>query len=202
MVAPVDGMVPLVKTPPDAGCSACTSRSAVSPCGLAVCPPAPVPLSAHTLMPPLTSVSDLQTWIQSQHVRCGTTPTRTDAWMEAASALRHAALGVDGVIGLSESASFQTRGPGTSVYGVALAPLLSGGLLADIAVVVDANALHGLWTLAALAQSVESAVYATWERIGDREELTVHVHVVDLAARRAALRVVEDDERARKGDGV
>lgn len=148
-------------------------------------------------MQTLTTASDLQAWAEARLTRpFHQTPqdrldaSPPDAWLDAAATLRHAALGVSGIVGLSESAAFQTRGRGPAVFGVALAPLLRGGAMADVAVIVDADVMEGPSRLTDVAGAVESCLYATWERMGDPYPLTVAVHVVDLAARRQALRAV------------
>ena len=131
-------------------------------------------------MSTLTTAADLRRWHDRQAPAA--TGGAGDPWLEAAAALRHAALEVDGVAGLSESAAFQTRGRGPAVTGVALAPLVGGGLRADVALVVGAAATEepGLEAVARLAGQ---AVRAAWDRLGEETPFELQVHVVDVDTR-------------------
>ena len=131
-------------------------------------------------MATLTTAADLRRWHRDQAPAA--TGGVADPWLEAAGALRHAALDVDGVAALSDSAAFQTRGRGPAVAGVALAPLVGGGVRADVALVVGAEATEepGLETVARLAGL---AVRAAWDRLGDDGPFELQVHVVDVDTR-------------------
>ena len=128
-------------------------------------------------MTTLSTASDLRTWMTARAQQ----PTG-DAWLEAASALRRAALGVPDVSGLVETASFRTHGRRASVGGVALAPTLGGGVRADVGVRVSPDAATEPGRLGAVGRAVELAVAATWGRTGDGRSLDVTVHLVEVAA--------------------
>ena len=128
-------------------------------------------------MPALTTAADLRRWHDAQAP--GGPGGAADAWLDAAAALRHAALDVDGVAALSGSAAFQTRGRGPAVSGVALAPLVGGGVRADVAVVVGAQAVEEAG-VEAVARLAGQAVRAAWDRLGDESPFELRVHVVDL----------------------
>ena len=125
-------------------------------------------------MPALLTATDLQAWLAAR------APATADGWLDAATALRQAALGVSGVAALSGSAAFQTRGRGPAVGGVALAPQIGGGVRADVAVVLAAEAAAERGRLAAVSRAVGQAVRAAWRRLGDPAPLDLQVHVVDV----------------------
>ncbi len=108
-------------------------------------------------------------------------PPTPDPWVDAAAAVRHAVLITEGVAGVSESAAFQTRGPGGAVAGVALTASPGGAHLA-VGVVVGPD----LDPLAAVARSVRTAAEAAWERArvvgpeGDPLAVDIDVHLVDV----------------------
>ncbi len=105
-----------------------------------------------------------------------------DPWVDAAAAVRHAVLITEGVAGVSESAAFQTRGPGGSVAGVALRAAPGGAHLA-VGVVVGLDLVAD--PLADVARSVRTAARAAWERArlvgpeGTPLTVAVDVHLVD-----------------------
>lgn len=131
-------------------------------------------------MPALASAADLRRWADARAP--DSLSGATDAWLDAATALRHAALDVPGVAALSASAAFQTRGRGPAVAGVALAPLLGGGVRADVALVVAAEAATEPGRLEAVARLAGQAVRAAWDRVGDPSPFELRVHVVDVDA--------------------
>ena len=132
-------------------------------------------------MPALTTATDLRRWIDTRAP--GAPGGAADPWLEAAAALRHAALDVAGVAALSESAAFQTRGRGPAVAGVALAPLLGGGIRADVALVVGAEAASEPGRLEAVARLAGQAVRAAWDRLGEAAPFELQIHVVDVQTR-------------------
>ncbi|WP_420456206.1 hypothetical protein [Rubrivirga sp.] len=111
----------------------------------------------------------------------------SDPWVDAAAAVRHAVLLTPGVSGVSESATFQTRGPGGSVAGVALTASPGGARLV-VGVVVGLDLSTD--PLADVARSVRTAAQAAWERArvvgpeGAPLAVDVDVHLVDVAAGR------------------
>ena len=131
-------------------------------------------------MPALTTAADLRRWFDTQAPRAP--GGAADPWLDAAAALRHAALEVAGVAALSDSAAFQTRGRGPAVAGVALAPLVGGGIRADVALVVGSEAVENAG-LEPVSRFAGQAVRAAWDRLGDPSPFEVQIHVVDVDVR-------------------
>ena len=108
-------------------------------------------------------------------------PLAPDRWLDAARALRLAAVDAPGVVGLSRSAVFQTQGRGPAVLGLALSHTADGRVLADVGIEAEAGA-----DLAALQRRVHERLVATWARLRTGAPLIVCVHVVDLVGTLAA----------------
>lgn len=102
--------------------------------------------------------------------------------IDAAASVRHAVLLTPGVADLSQSAAFQTCGPGRTVRGVALEAVPDGARVFVGVVIEDDDR-----PLTALARSVRTAAEAAWARARVEDEagapvaLEVTVHVVDMA---------------------
>ena len=118
-------------------------------------------------------------------VRAGARLPR-DPWVVAASAVRHAALTTDGVAALSESALYQTQGPGQSVRGVAVTRGTLGAPRISVGVIVDADIAADPDRLAGVCRRVRAASGAAWARAMRRDRdgpriAPVTVHVVDIS---------------------
>ena len=126
-------------------------------------------------MTTLTTASDLRSWMTARAQQ-----DAGDEWLDSASDLRRSALDVNGVARLVDSASFRTHGRRRAVDGVALAPTVGGGVRAEVAVVLTAEAATEPGRLEAVSRAIEQALRATWDRRLDPRDLDLSVHVVDV----------------------
>ena len=110
----------------------------------------------------------------------------SDPWVDAAAAVRHAALMTEGVAGLSESAVYQTLGPGQAVRGVGVTRGETGHPQIEIGVIVDAEVAADRDRLSGACRRVRAAAESAWARSVRRDHeghgvAVVRVHVVDVS---------------------
>ena len=110
----------------------------------------------------------------------------SDPWVDAAAAVRHAALTTEGVAGLSGSAVYQTLGPGRAVRGVGVRRGKTGHPEIEIGVIVDAEVAADQDRLSGTCRRIRTAAESAWARSVRRDHkghsiAVVRVHVVDVS---------------------
>lgn len=103
---------------------------------------------------------------------------KTDAWLNAALALREAALAHTAVAMLAEKTPYETRGRGGIVRGIALRDeqaLVTArtGLFLSLTHVLDHS-------VEAIARDIRADMMRQWEHLEPNRELLIHLDVVDL----------------------